>query len=461
MSKKYDFQYIVIGSGPAGSTVATTLAKAKKSVALIEDRFFGGTNLNTFDVPYAVALDFAHTYAKFTTFPELRRQSFSFNLPSLISRELNTVIAAGGNDRKLLEESGVICFNGFANFLDPHTIAVKTKKLTARHFILATGAHLKATEISGLDTTNYLTPETAIKTRHLPEVVAIIGAGATGCEIATYYAELGSKVILFDMNERILPREDSEVSLALTDYFTKKLGTTVLYTCKVVAIGEDNASKYVIFRFGDSEKMVRVSDIVLATGSEPNVNFGLDNAGVKFKNTGITVNKYFETSAKHIYAIGDCIGGDSSTDIAAQQGLSLANNLVQKKSKTPINYQGSIRFINTPIPVATVGLNSYDLTKRDRKCKKSTINLTDITAGKIDGLTTGFVKLYADSSRFIIGATILAPHADLIAQEIAFAIRHHKTALELASTPHLQNSYTYAIKLAARKLVTQKLIAKH
>lgn len=461
MSKKYDFQYIVIGSGPAGTTVATTLAKAKKSVAVIEDRFFGGSNLNISDVPYAIALDFSHTFSKFASYPEVLGHSFSFNMPSLISRELNTIIAAGGNDRKLIEETGAVCFNGFANFLDPHTVAVKTKKLTARNFILATGAHLKATEIAGLDTTSFLTPETALKARHLPEVIAIVGAGHTGCEIATYYAELGAKVILFDMNERILPREDAEVSAALTNYFTNRLGTTILYTCKVVAIGEDADSKYVIFRFGDTEKMVRVSDIVLATGSEPNIDFGLDNAGVKFKNSGITVNKYFETSAKNIYAIGDCIGGESSTDIAAQQGLTLATNLIQKKSKTPINYKGNIRFINTPIPVATVGFNEYDLARRDRKCKKATINLSDITAGKIDHLPCGFVKLYADSNRYIIGATILAPHADLIAQEIAFAIRHHKTALELASTPHPQNSYTYAVKLAARKLLGKNPNKKH
>lgn len=456
MSKKYDFQYVVIGSGPAGSAVATTLAKAKKSVAIIEDRFFGGTNLNILDVPYATALDFSHTYAKFTSYPELCNQSFSFNLPTLISRELQTIIDAGGNDRKILEATGAVCFNGFANFLDPHTIAIKTKQITSHYFVLATGAHLKTQEIAGLETVDYLTPESAIKIRYIPEVVAIIGAGHTGCEIATYYAELGSKVILFDMAEHILPREDAEVGQTLTEYFTSHFNSTILYSCKVVAIGEDNNSKYVVFRYGNNEKMIRVSDIVLATGSEPNVDFGLENAGVKFKNSGITVNKYFETSTKHIYAIGDCIGGPSSTDIATQQGLTLATNIIQKKSKTNINYQGNIRFINTPIPVATIGFNEYDLIRRDRKAKKSIVNLTDITAGKVDRLSCGFVKLLADHNSTIIGSVILAPHADLIAGELSLAIRHHKTALEIASTPHPQNSYTYAIKLAARNLVAKK-----
>ena len=113
MNKKYDFQYIVIGSGPAGSTAATTLAKAKKSVGLIEDRFFGGSDLNTLNVPYSVALDFSHTYSKVNNFPELKNHTPSVNLPTLISREAQTAIKAGADNQKLLEESSAVCFRGF------------------------------------------------------------------------------------------------------------------------------------------------------------------------------------------------------------------------------------------------------------------------------------------------------------------------------------------------------------
>lgn len=456
MSKKYDFQYIVIGSGPAGIAAATTLAKGKKGVALIEEHYFGGSNLNTIDVPYAVALDFSHFYGRINTYPELRNYSPSFNMPTLISHELQTVINAGGNNRKLLEESGAICFNGYANFLDQHTIAIGDKQLSAHHFILATGAHLKTSEIAGLDTVNYSTPITAIRTRYIPEVIAVVGAGSTGCEIATYYAELGSKVILLEMTEHILPREDPEVSMVLSSYFTEQFGANVLCNCKVVAIGQDAISKYVIFRYANAEKMVRVEEIALATGSEPNTDLGLENAGVKYKNSGILVNKLFETTAKHIYAIGDCIGGESSTDRATQQGLTLATNILQKKNKTPANYHGNIRSTNALIQVATVGLNEDDLIRRDRKYKKSLIDLTTTTAGIIDNLPYGFIKLLADRNNIIIGATILAPHANLIAQEISFAIRHHHAAIEIASTPHPQNSYTYGIKLAARELLNKK-----
>ncbi|MDO5451768.1 MAG: NAD(P)/FAD-dependent oxidoreductase [Candidatus Saccharibacteria bacterium] len=455
MSKKYDFDYIVIGSGPAGSTVALQLAKTKKRIALVEGRYFGGTNLNTRDIPYAVALGFAHSYSRIQTFPELRNQDFHFNLPTVPAHQLKVIIEAGGNNKKIFEDAGITCIKGYANFLDPHTIAVGEQRFTANNFILATGAKLKSNEISGTDLIRHYTPETAIKITRLPKVAAIIGGGSTGCEIASYYAELGLKVIILESDERLLPREDPEASEALTGHFTNRLGVTVLTGSKVVALEEDDFSKRIIFRNDNTEKMVRVDCIVLATGSQPNLDYGLENAKVKYKNSGILVNKYFETSAKNIYAIGDALGGESSTDRAHQEAMALANNLTGK-SKNPINRQGSVRVTKTFPEVATIGLNEDDLLRRDRKYKKSLVRLDEVITSKIDHLSYGFVKLLADRNNHIIGACIVAPHAELMAAEISLAIRHNLTALELASTPHSINNYSHLIKLAAKALLTKK-----
>lgn len=452
MGKKYDFKYIVIGSGPAGSAAALKLAKAKKSVGLVEGRFYGGSNLNSRDVPYSVALDFAHNYSKLSSYPELKNQEFSFNFPTVAARELSTVIAADGNNKKPYEEAGVICLSGYANFLDDHTIAVNQKKFTAETFILATGSHLKTSDINIPESMDYLTPESAIKIHRLPEVIAIVGAGSTGCELASYFAELGSQVILLETSNRLLPREDKEVGDCLSDYFTRKLGITILTHSKVVSIGRDEHSAYLIFSYEGAEKLVRVSDIVLATGSEPNLNYGLENTKVKFKNSGIAVDKFFQTSAKHIYAIGDCLGGESSTDRAHHEGITLAANLIAN-TKTPINYSGLTRTTYTQPEVAVVGLTEDDLLRRDRKYKKAIINLSETTASKTHNFDYGFIKLICDKTYRILGASIVAPHASLLAEEIALAIRHNLTAIELASTPHIMNSYNYLIKLAATKLL--------
>ncbi|MBR3230666.1 NAD(P)/FAD-dependent oxidoreductase [Candidatus Saccharibacteria bacterium] len=455
MGKKYDFEYIVIGSGPAGSAAALSLAQAKKRVALVEGRFFGGSNLNTRDVPYAVALDFSHTYQKLLTLPEFKNQDFTFSLPTAVSHQLKTVLSCSGNDKKPFESKNITCIHGYANFIDANTIAVGDQKYTAQNFILATGAKPKISEIFGTELVNYLTPDTALKTHRLPKVVVIAGGGSAGCEIATYYAELGVKVIILEMSSRLLPREDKEVSELVTNYFTRELGIMVLPSSKVVALGKDDYSKHVIFVNGRSEKMIRTDCIILATGSQVSLDYGLENAGVKFKNSGITTDKYFETSAKNIYAIGDALGKDSSTEIADYEGNLLASNLINK-TKNPANYHGFIRFTNTTPAIATVGFNEDDLTRRDRKYKVALIPFSEIPAGQIYDFSQGFVKLLADKTNHIIGATIVSPHADLFAAEISLAVRHNLSALELASTPHSINSYNYAIKLAAKKLLAKK-----
>lgn len=455
MGKKYDFKYIVIGSGASGSAAALALGRAKKRVALVEGRYFGGANLNTRDIPYSVALDFSHTYSNILSFPEFNHQDLTFNFPTVAACELKTVVSAGGNNKKFYEDSGVVCLDGYAHFLDHHTIAINNRKVTSECFILATGSHLKTTEIAGTDTVGFLTPEAAIKSRRLPKVLAIVGGGSTGCEIASFYAELGTKVIIFESAERLLPKEDQEAGELLTNYFSQKLGVNVFTNAKVVAIQEDNFSKSIIFRYDNQEKLIRVDSIALATGNEPNLDYGLENAKVKFSNAGIAVNKLFETSTKNIYAIGGCIDKHSSTDRAHQEGLTLATNLI-KKQKNILNYRGFIRQTNTMPEIATVGYTEDDLIKRDRKYKKAITKLNEISASNIYNFDYGFVKLLADKNNRLLGASVICPHASLIIEEIAMAIRHNLTALELASTPHIINSFNYAVKLAAKKIVEKK-----
>ena len=204
---------------------------------------------------------------------------------------------------------------------------------------------------------------------------------------------------------------------------------------------------------------MRVDCIVLATGSEPNLDCGLENAGVKYKATGIVVDKLFQTSAKNIYAIGDCIGGESSTDRAEYEGSVLASNIINK-TKNLISYKGLPRITNTYPAVVSVGMNEQDFAKRNRKCKKALVKLSEIPAGKIYGFEQGFVKLLMNRNYQVLGATIVAPYAELMAPEIALAIRHQLTILEIASTPHTANSWNYAVRMAAKKIAIKKVVKK-
>ena len=305
MGKKFDFDYIVIGSGPAGATTALALAKAKKEVAIVEGESFGGSAVNSRDVPYGISLDFAHTFSKLSNSPETSTQDAHFNFPTIVSHSEGISSILSDEYKQSFLAAGISCFEGYANFIDSNTIVVGSTQITAAHFIIATGAHLKTNEIAGLDAVNYLTPATAIRSRRLPKAALVVGGGASGCEIAAYFAELGAKVLIMERASHLLPNEDKEVGKTIQEYFENELGMMVLTGSKVVALEQDNVSKRVVFNVDGREKMVRVDCIVLATGSQPTVDCGLENAGVNYKNAGIIVDKGFQTSAKNIYAVGD------------------------------------------------------------------------------------------------------------------------------------------------------------
>lgn len=455
MGKKYDFDYIIIGSGPAGRTIAEKLAKAKKKIAIVEEKLLGGAEINTRDLPYRTALDFANTYHKFMNYSAISGNSPYFNLPTLASSINSVVQTASQKIEENLTALDIKIIHGFANFLDAHTIAVDDKEYTATNFILATGSKLKANEISGLESVDYMTPDIALRVRRLPRFVFVVGGGPTGVQIAEYFAKLGTGVIIMERGTHLLPREDEEVGELLTNYFTESLGITVVTNAKVLQITEDHMSKVVVFTNGAEEKMVRVDSVALATGSEPFLDYGLENAGVDYKRAGIKVDKYFNTSAKNIYAIGDCLGSsDSSTERANLEASILAENILHRQKFTA-KYSGLVRRIGTNIPIAVVGMNEHDTLSRDIKCKRATIRLENVPTISSPEYQKGFVKILADHSGHLIGATIAAPHAEDLINELSLVLARRLTVEALATTPHPLDTPAAAISLAAKKLLSK------
>lgn len=455
MNKKYDFDYLIIGSGPAGRTAALRLAKAKKRVGLVEGNLFGGSELNTRDLPSTINLNFAHAYAKLHDYPALAGQDFHYNFPSLVSHTEHVTAELREQGTAALQAAGATLISGYAHFIDERTITVGTTQYTAASFILATGSQPKTREISGLDTVNYLTPDTAFKIRRLPRYVFVIGGGPTGVQIATYFAELGTKVIIMERSHRLLPREDKEVSATLTEYFENDLGIMVIPNAKVVAIEQDQISKRVIFNSAGQEKLVRIDCIVLATGSAPVTDYGLENASVKYRNSGIITDKSFQTSARHIYAIGDATIGtnQSSTTARAEYEANLLVDNLLHKTKSTANYAGFTRLINSTPQVATVGLNEYDLLSSDHRYKKSIVYFKEFPTLAALGYQSGFVKLLVDTNAKLLGASVVAPHADLLISELALAVRHRQSVTALAHLPHSPYTPAIAIAQAAAKLL--------
>lgn len=456
MSKKqaFDYDLIVIGSGAGGSAAATIAAREGKKVAIVEADTFGGESPNWSDVPTKALLHAAQLYdeARHGARFGLRSGTLGYNYPSLRAwKELAVRRTGAAGNKKFYESQGITAYTGRAHFLTPNEITVNRRHLSAAHFLIATGSHWVAPDIQGLVDIPYLTPRTILEKMRPPKSLYIIGAGATGVEIAQLMAIFGTKVYLADIAARILPKEDEEVGELLERILREHKGVTSLTQTRTLSVVKDGLGYRVTFLRGGSEKSVRVDDVLLATGRQPMVDLGLENAAIAYTPVGIEVNEHLQTSAKHIYAAGDVLGRNSATHSALLESRVAAHNMLARQKTTP-DYTASPRLTFTFPGVASVGLTEDDCIKRDLAIKKAVAPLNIIARSNTSDFRDGFVKLITDKKGVLLGGTVVAPHAAEIIHELALAVKFGITAKQLASTPHAFLSWSEAVRVAAGKL---------
>lgn len=450
---RFDYQYVVIGSGAAGSAAALMAAGLGTHTAIVEADRWGGTTLNYRDIPYAAALGFAQRYAEAVAGSRFGMSSANlrFNYPTVLNWQAAAVRRAGGGNRKVFENAGIDYYHGFAQFISSHEIAVGDKQISSEKFLIATGTNVGINGITGIDTVSCWSPNTALRMAKLPRVMMVIGGGSTGCEIAEYFAALGVEVLIAEAQDRILPREDPEASEVIEKHLKDRFGVKVLTDSRVVALQRDNEGQQVIFVRGSQEKSVRVEAIVLATTTEPSTDIGLENAGVKYSYRGIQVDQNLRTTNRHIWAAGDVIGGESSTEKATYEGKLATLNAISNAGNI-VNYTGFIRMTDTLPKVAKVGLNEIECAQLKEKQKSALVPLEAISAANTNDFRAGFVKLTINAKSQVLGATVVSPDADLVIQEIALALRAGMQASELAGTPHVATGWAEAVRMAAREL---------
>ena len=455
MGKRFDYEYMVIGGGVAGITAATQLAEAGRKVAIVEQGKLGGAHVYHRDVPQRALFTFSHLYADAVSGSRfgISSTSLRYNYPT-VQHWKDRAISRCATAKKNLEDLGVTIIKGKAHFVGNYdvTIGGKNEQVSANKFLIATGAELDPNKISGVDNVSYYTPATILDLERPPKAVLIIGGGASGCEVAQYLAELGAKVVIVESSARLLQKEEPEVGKLMEEYLSKRLGIKVFTHTRATALEKDKISPRVVFMRGGQERTVRVETIVLATGSKPSLDFGLQNAGVSFDKNGIIVDKTLQSSARNIFVAGDALGGDSSTERAIYSAEIAVMNMLGH-NKTFVNYDGFMRVTDTNPQVASVGITEEIAIKEKKKYKKAVVPLSAADVSTTEDFRIGFIKILADLQDKIIGATLVAPHAADTMQELALAIRHGLPLVQVASTPHPANEWSNLIKIAARKIL--------
>ncbi|MBP9552304.1 NAD(P)/FAD-dependent oxidoreductase [Candidatus Saccharibacteria bacterium] len=452
---KFDFDLIVLGSGAGGSAAANIAAKNGLKVAIVEKDIFGGESPNYGDIPIKTLLHAANAYAGARRAARygIRSNTLGYNFPTIAAWKKLVVKCTGAHDnQKFYEASGIKTYRGNARFITPNEISVNRQHISAEKFIIATGSELSLPDISNIQNVNYHTTRTILDITRPPKSIFIVGGGAEAIEISQLLAIFGTKVYISEVSSRLLPQEDEEVGLAIENILVEEMKIFVLPQTRVVAVEKDGLGKKVIFQRGGVEKFIKVDEILIAGNKKPATDIGLENALVDYTDSGITVNEFLQTSAKHIYAAGSVTGSQFTTGDILLQSRICAHNIIKTRSKISPNYTSSPRVIFTWPEVASVGLTEDDCIKRDLQFKTSIATVNLIARSNTDDFKNGFVKLICDKRGKLIGASVVSPEATSIIHEIGLAIKYDLYASDLADLPHAFLSWNEAIRVAANRI---------
>jgi pyruvate/2-oxoglutarate dehydrogenase complex dihydrolipoamide dehydrogenase (E3) component len=348
-----------------------------------------------------------------------------------------------------LSKKGMDVLIGTTRFLDPHTLEVGEQRIRAKKVLINTGAEPRIPNIPGLADVPYSTYQQIFDNDRLPKHLLVIGGGPIGCELAQAYRRLGSKVTI--IAERLLPREELEVSELLNLIFAQE-GIECLNGRAEFARTDGEAITV------HTETGKATGDLLLvATGRAPFVRgLGLEVANVRYSKRGIEVNEFLQTSARHIYAAGDVIGGEQFSHLAGWQGFQAVRNAL-----LPGNNAGTspaVPHITFTSPeVAQIGLTEKvareKVMAKDLLIESFDISKVDRAVNEDDRL--GLIKIVARSNGIVLGASIVGERAGETITEIAIAMRNKLKLADLAATIHPYPTYSTGVQLLSTKMAVE------
>ena len=303
--------------------------------------------------------------------------------------------------------------------------------------IIATGSHPTIPRIEGLAETGYLTNEDAFDLNRLPDSLMIVGGGPVGVELAQAFTRLGTRVVLIQGPDRLLPKEDPEVSAAIAGVLQAE-GVEIITGARLIRARRQGARKVVTVRCGEKEQERETGDLLLALGRSPNVEgLNLEAGGIAYDAKGIKVNSYLQTSARNVLAIGDVIGGYLFTHVAAQEaGIAVRNALVPIARKR-MDYRVVPWCTFTDPEAARVGLTLEEAQEQHQRVREVKLPYEQIDRAQAEDAPAGFLKLVlAGKKDEIVGAHIVGAQAGELLSEIALAMRQRLRLNDIQSTIH-------------------------
>ncbi len=447
MADSYDL--IVIGSGPGGYVAAIRAAQLGMKTAVAEKDVVGGRCLNYACIPAKTLLHAAEVYDEATNGAGelgIKIEGASIDWDGVQARREKVRETLTGGVAGLLKNNGIDLLEGEASLTGSGGVSVAGTDYEATDILLATGS--VALPIPGVEFGDrVLDTWGAWSLPSQPKKLAVVGAGASGSEIASAYIRFGTEVILVEMLDQILPAEDKDMAKVVARNF-KKQGIDVATGAKVEAV--ETGPNGVKFSYGNSE--AEVDYLVIAGGRGPDVEaLNLDGAGVKTGDDGkIAVDGGQKTSADHIYAIGDLVPGPALAHKASDEGIVAAETIAGHKTHAiDIDRVPGATFCQPQ--VASVGMTEVEAKAAGHDIKVGKFKLGGVGAGVVYDDSEGMVKIVADKEfGEILGAHVVGNAACDMISELVATQALEGGYQELARIIHPHPTISEAVMEAAR-----------
>ena len=433
------FDCVVIGAGPGGYVAAITAAQAGLKTALIEEREAGGTCLNRGCIPSKALLSAAEIVNQIRHANQfgIHVDNFSIDYPAMVQRKDSVVRSIRDGLNGLIRSNKITVFSGRGSLISSTEVKVLGETpsvIKARSIILATGSEPRA--FPGIpfspSSPRILCSTGVLNLKELPQKLAIIGGGVIGCEFASLFHTLGSKVTVIEASQQILALNNPDISKTMLDKFSRQ-GLRFILGASVSAI-QDMGDRVRITLNGNDEEY---DYVLVSIGRRLNTeNIGLDKAGVICDERGvIPTDSTMRTNIPNIYAIGDITGQWQLAHVASHQGIVAARNIAGHRDE--IDYSAVPSVIFTFPEVATVGLSPSAAQQQGIPVKITKFPFRAIGKAVAMGEADGFAAIIShETSQQILGAYVIGPHASSLISEITLAVRNELTLPCIYETIH-------------------------